>query len=101
MAERTELQTLLETILGSDAVYFQPPMSIKLIYPCIFYERSRIKTSFADNNPYGHEKEYTIMFISKDPDSDIPDKIAMLPKTSFDRHYVSDNLNHDIFTTFF
>jgi hypothetical protein len=101
MAERTELQVLLENILGSDAVYFQPPMTIKLVYPCIIYERSRIQTRFGDNIPYNHEIEYTIMLIYRDPDSSIPIKIASLPKTSFNRHYVMDNLNHDIFTIFF
>lgn len=101
MADRTELQELLETLLGSKAVYFQPPTSIKLVYPCIIYERSKITSTFANDHPYNHDKEYTIMVITKDPDSDIPDKIANLDKTSFDRHYVADNLYHDTFTIFF
>jgi hypothetical protein len=39
--------------------------------------------------------------IYRHPDSDLPHKIASLPKCSFDRHFVSDNLNHDVFNLYF
>mgnify|MGYP001400307847 CR=1 FL=1 len=101
MADRTELQELLESILGSNAVYFQPPPTIQLVYPCIIYKRSNINTKFANNYPYKLAKEYTITVIDKDPDSIIPDKIAALQTCVFDRYYTADNLNHNVFTIYF
>jgi len=101
MASRTDLQTLLESILGSAFVYFQPPSSIIMKYPCILYERSKLDTEFANNNTYKIEKRYTITVIDKNPDSSLPDQIAMLPRCIFDRHFTVDNLNHDVFTIYF
>lgn len=101
MGSRLELQTLLETVLGSDKVYFQPPPSIIMSYPCIVYNRSKIDTKFANNNPYNLEKEYSITVIDKNPDSLIPEKIANLPRCIFNRHFTSDNINHDVFILYF
>lgn len=101
MADRTELQTLLETVLGTGNVYFQPPESFKLSYPCIVYSRTDIDTRFADNSPYSHTKEYTLTVMDQDPDSNIPILIAGLPKCKFDRHFTANQLNHDVFTILF
>lgn len=79
-------------------VYFDPPEGFKMSYPCIVYKRSRIDTDFADNNPYALRKRYEITVIDKDPDSSIPDKVAMLPMCRFDREFTYDNLHHDVFT---
>lgn len=101
MGSRLQLQTVLENILGSDSVYFQPPSGHQMVYPCIVYERSLIDIEVANNNTYKIEKRYTITVIDKDPDSSIPDQISMLPRCNFDRHFTVDNLNHDIFTIYF
>lgn len=101
MGSRTELQTLLETLLGSSNVYFQPPSGFLLAYPCITYFRNDIDTKYADNAPYSLTKEYSITVIDADPDSDIPDKIAALPRSRFDRSFKAGDLNHDVFTLYF
>lgn len=101
MASRLELQTLLENILGSRNVYFQPPESTKISYPAIIYNRSRIDQDYADNDSYQIRKAYDLLVIDKNPDSIIPDNIIKLPYCSFNRHYVSDNLNHDAFTIYY
>lgn len=101
MGKRIDLQNLLESILGSKAVYFQPPATIKMTYPCIVYQRTDFNTNFANNYPYRLEKEYTITVIDRDPDSIIPDKIAMLQSCVFNRFYVADNLNHNVFSIYF
>lgn len=98
MGLRLDLQTLLEAVLGSDKVYFQPPASTTLTYPCIVYKRSGIKSLFGDNIPYFLAKEYTLTVIYKDPDSDLMDKVAKLPKCKLDRTFTSDNLYHAVFT---
>jgi len=101
MGTRIQLQTLLESVLGSRNVYFQPPPTVEMKYPCIVYNLDNMDTRFADNYPYKLEKRYVLTIIDKDPDSLIPDRIALLQKCTFDRHFVTDNLNHNIFTIYF
>lgn len=98
---RTELQTILENLIGSRNVYFQPPESLKLKYPCIVYERSNVHKTAADNLAYRLMKQYQVTYIAGDPDSDIPDKMLELEHCSYDRHFAADNLNHDVFTIYF
>lgn len=101
MQKRLQLQKILEEVLRSSNVYFQPPASIRMNYPAIIYSRSDIDTRFANNTPYNTEKAYSVTVIDKDPDSEIVDRIKLLPKCMYDRHYIVDNLNHDVFTLFF
>ena len=82
-------------------VYYQPPESFKMSYPCIVYEKSRMNSMYADNNPYTMQKGYTVTVIDKNPDSAIPEKVARLPMSRFDRHMVVDNLHHDVFTIYY
>lgn len=86
---------------ASRHVFFQPPENMKILYPCIVYERSGIDTKYAGNLPYAMKKRYSVTVIDKDPDSTIPDMVAKLPFCSFDRHFVNDNLNHDVFTIYY
>lgn len=101
MSRRLELQAVLETTIGSENVYFQPPPSAQMEYDCVVYERSRIEADFANNNPYSLRDCYQVTVIYQDPDSDLPRKIAQLPMCSFDRHFTADNLNHDVFNLYF
>jgi hypothetical protein len=101
MGSRIDLQNLLETLLDSEHVYFQPPATVKMEYPCIVYSHSDTKTLFADNTPYVHTLRYQIIVIDADPDSTIPGKIANLPMCKFQRHYTADNLNHDVYNLYY
>lgn len=101
MARRVELQGILEELLGSRNVYYQPPASIKMTYPAIVYTRDDIDQHYADNSPYKQTHAYMVTVIDKNPDSEIVNKVSSLPLCSYDRHYVSDNLNHDVFTLYF
>lgn len=100
MASRLNLQTKLEEILGSRNVYYQPPASVKMQYPAIVYRRKDIDTRFAGNVVYMQFSSYEVVLIDKNPDSEFVDKILRLPYCSYDRHYTSDNLNHDVFTIY-
>lgn len=100
-SKRLELQDIFETVLGSKNVYFQPPESIKIKYPCIIYTRTGSYTAHADNKLYRFKKKYQISYITKDPDDLIPDSIEKLPLCKFDRHYVSNNLHHYVFNLFY
>lgn len=101
MERRLRLHQILTTILGSENVYFQPPESIKMNYPCIVYARNSADTKYANDKPYLNKKRYMVTVIAKDPDSEIPGKVASLPSCEFNRHYKSDNLNHDVYNLFY
>lgn len=97
MGSRLDLQNLLEFVLGSRNVYYQPPESVKIKYPAIVYRRNDIDNNFADDIVYMQNHTYQIIVIDADPDSEIVDRVSKLPMCRYDRHYTSDNLNHDIF----
>lgn len=98
---RIELQEILEKLLGSENVYFQPPSNLEMEYDCIRYSRIKIKPAFADNRPYLLHDCYQVIAIYRNPDSDLPHKIASLPMCSHDNHYTVDNLRHDVFTLYY
>lgn len=98
---RLKLHQILKDVSGLNHVYFQPAENLKLEYPCIIYKRDFADTKFADNVAYLRKKRYVVTVIDRDPDSDIPDKIAQLPMCLFDRFFVADNLNHDTFNIYY
>ena len=101
MASRLQLQSKLEELLGNKNVYYQPPESLKMEYPAIRYSKSKIESVNADNIKYSNYTRYEIIVIDRRPDNDVINKILSLPLSSYDRHYTSDNLNHDIITLYF
>ena len=98
---RIELQRLLEAILGSRNVYFEPPEGTKMVYPCIRYKRARYDARHADNRPYILTSRYELTLIYTDPDNETVYKLAQLPSCRHDRNYKADNLTHDTFTLFY
>lgn len=102
MDRRLNLQTELEELLGSRNVYFQPPESKKLEYPCIIYNRTGFDTRYGDDKVYNAKVAYDVMVIDKDPDSDLVEKILFhFPLIHHSRHYTVDNLNHDTFYLYY
>lgn len=101
MDRRLQLQALLSAIPGVTKAYFQPPPSLSMTYPCIVYERDSATNLFANNTSYRHTKRYQVTIIERDPDSEIPDKVAALPLSNFSRHFTADNLHHDVYTLYF
>jgi hypothetical protein len=101
MTNRLRLHETLCGVLGAGNVYFQPPESVKLQYPCIVYRLSGESTRFADDKPYTNKKRYAVTAIDKNPDSELPDRIAALPSCAFDRYFAADNLNHYTYIIYF
>ena len=115
--DRSGLQNVLEEIFsifheadGHQHVYFQPPANIQLHYPCVVYKRDGDKPIWADNGKYVNSWSYQLIIIDRDPISScinadrtktIIDAISELPKCSYIRHYVVDNLNHDVFKIYY
>lgn len=98
---RLELHEILCDMLGSRCVYFQPPESVKMQYPAIVYSRSNLRNTYANSKVYDQTCAYQVTVIDKDPDSEIVLQVSLLPLCRFDRHYVADNLNHDVFTLYY
>lgn len=101
MGSRIDLQNLLETLLGSENVYYDPPTSLAMKYPAIRYSKSDIDTVYANNSTYKSTKRYEIIVIDKKADNPVIEKLLNLPYCSFDRHYKSDNLNHDVLILYY
>jgi hypothetical protein len=101
MNNRLRLHEALCGVLGAGNVYFQPPESVKLQYPCIVYRLSAESTRFADDLPYARKKRYAVTVIDKKPDSEIPDRVAALPLCAFDRYFAAENLNHYTYNVYF
>lgn len=98
---RVELQSLLENILGSRNVYFQPPATIQMKYPAIVYSLSDVDMQHANNEAYLVNKSYEVIVVDKNPDSKIPDKLLQVPLCRCNRFYTADNLNHFAFTIYY
>ena len=102
MASRLELHEELCTILGSRNVYFQPPQSVKLKYPCIVYSKTGVNKVNANDKFYKGIDEYQVTAIDSDPDSKIPNEILYhFSMCRFDRAYTSDNLNHTVLSLYY
>lgn len=101
MRSRLEFHEKLVEALGSRYVYFQPPESIKLNYPCIIYERYDIDNTYADDDIYLDPRLYRVTIVDKNPDSEIVNKLAKFKYSRFVRHIVVDNLNHDTFNIYY
>lgn len=99
MGSRRELQTLLEELVEN--VYFQPPSNVMLRYPCIVYARDDADLRHADNNPYRRVWRYQITVMDRNPDSPIPDKVLSLSGSSYQRHFTSDSIYHDVLSVYF
>lgn len=94
---RLSLHKILEGILGSKHVYFQPPGSIKMQYPCIVYKLSEIPKKHADNEGYISNYCYNITLIDYDPDNEYVDKLNHLQYSHFIKHFETQGLNHYVF----
>lgn len=101
MGQRVKLQQILEEILGSKNVYYQPPENVRMNYPAIRYSKESIDSKFANNSKYINTKRYQITLIDRRPDNSAIDKILNLPLSSYDRHFISDNFHHDVITIYY
>ena len=102
MASRLDLHEELCILLGSRNVYFNPPESVKLVYPCIVYSKAGVNKVNANNHSYKSIKRYTVTTIDSNPDSDLAERIMEhFSMCSFDRAYPSNNLNHNVLTLYY
>lgn len=101
MADRLELHSVLQELLGSSNVYYQPPESIKMQYDAIRYSKKNIVSKYANDRKYSMMDCYEVTVISRLPDNPVIKRLLSLPYCSYDRHYIADNLHHDVLTIYY
>lgn len=102
MEKELTLDNEFMAILGTENVYFQPPESLRLQYPCIVYFKDGFQTQQADNKNYVIAQKYDVTVIYDDPDEDISKRLLEhFQKISFKTSYRADNLYHDKLTLYF
>ena len=102
MSSRLELQAMLEEILGSRNVYFQPPPTVKMKYDAIRYALGGKDLKRANNKLYLFTNQYDGVVITTNPDTTLPDTIlSTFEMCSFGTPYVADNLYHYPFTLYY
>ena len=94
MASRLELQSMLEELLGSRNVYYNPPTNLKMNYDAIRYSLSDTQSNYANNSKYSKMKRYELIVRSRKSDPEIVDKLLDLEYCSMGTPYTADNLNH-------
>jgi hypothetical protein len=97
---RLALHERLKALLPEcgNRVYFQAPTNVTLVYPCVVYTRRDGVTLHADNIPWQFFQSYDVTIMSKNPADGLVDRIgSQLEGNRFDRHFVTDNIHHDIF----
>lgn len=100
--KRLELQQKFEDILGTRNVYFQPPETMKMQYPCIVYFKTSTPARYANDKVYKYDQSYTVTYVDKDPDAEMPFTILKsFPHARIDSFYKSEGLNHTKLTIFY
>lgn len=101
MSRRLDLHELLIETLGSTNVYFQPPESLVMNYPCIRYNLRDISSNHANDTPYMLRRCYEMTYIDEDPDNDMYEKLAGLPTCRLTRTYVWEGLHCYVYTIYY
>lgn len=96
---RLNLHEELCEVLGSRHVYFSPPETETMEYPCIVYFRTGDRNFKADNLSYLKYHTWDLRVIDYDPDSEIPERLEEhFEYINMGKEYTADNLNHFPFT---
>lgn len=102
MDNRLILHEILKELVGTPNVYFQPPASVSMAYPCVVYNIGVGDAKYANNKIYNYTHKYDVTFIYKKPTTAIIEKVQeVIPMSRLERCYVSDNLNHYAFSLYF
>lgn len=103
MGSRLELHAeLLKVVPKEYKAYFQPPATVKMVYPCIVYNKTGKEKKLANDGIYLKVQEYQIMVIEVNPDSNTADTLEeYFQHCSINQYYTVDNLNHTTLTLYY
>lgn len=100
MGYRLDLQNELETFL--DNVYFQPPSSEQMTYPCIVYAKMDKARKFGGDRIYIWTQLYQVTVIERNPDSTVADDIEnQFNYCIIDQRFTVDNLYHTTLSLYY
>lgn len=99
--QRSDLQSILEELLGNENVYYQPGENTTMVYPAIVFSLDDISSQHADNLPYVTTKRYQVTHITRGHDTIVVDKLTRYPSTGFERAFRMNGLYHTIFNITF
>lgn len=98
LPQKTDLIQSKLRSLGIDNVYFEPPQTVKMAYPCAVFHRGTISSRSANNRVYKIDDSYELKYITREPDSEMVHKILRaFQMIRHIRHYTADGLHHDQF----
>lgn len=102
MNNRLILHDILKRLVETPNVYFQPPASHIMSYPCVNYSIKEGDGKYADNKVYRYTNRYDVIFIYKTPQVDLIEKVLEeFQMCSLNRAYVANNLYHYVFSLYF
>lgn len=99
--KRVRLHHYLENVLGSNKVYFQPPESVKMQYPCIRYNLAKVPVIHADDKVYLTNPKYVIVYITTQPDDDMRYTLVNSLGVPIIQTYAKDGLYHYIYEFYY
>lgn len=85
-------------------VYFQPPSSVKLVYPCWVIERITASQPRADDKTYFFRPGYKCIHMDRiEPDPDFLYGVIsdLFPHSVYQNHYTMDNIHHDQYLIYY
>ena len=104
----------LKDLLGTDEVYFQPsydagidevtPYIITGIeYPCFIINRTSAYQPKANDKTYLFRPAYEVTYIDRDePDPEMLYEVGRrFSNCNYQRHFVADNLHHDVWVIYY
>lgn len=100
MNKRVELHDELKNICPN--VYFQAPGNMSMQYPAILYSIKDLGFPKASNINYKRLTSYDLTIVDEDPESPlVAEVLNTFTYAKFDRHFVSDGLNHFVIQLYY
>ena len=99
--KRVKLHRIMQDLIGNNNVYFQPPESVKLKYPCIIYNLAKVSVVHADDKVYLMNPKYVIRYITLDADDNTRLALVRGLGVPIIQTYAKDGLYHYIYELYY
>lgn len=99
-----DVRDKLYLVNNTQNVYYDPPDSIRMEYPCFRFESNNYNVTHADNKAYIKKPRWTVTYITRDVEEieTIADQMLdIFQYCNFDTSFRSDNLEHAVFNLYF
>lgn len=97
----TDLHDVLKNLMPGIPIYFQPPESIRMQYPCLIYTIDGTNSVHADNIKYADTRIYQLILVQRQPDTYLLDVVNSLQMCEHTGRLVVGGLYQDQFRLFF